>query len=149
MTKTRRTRTIDADAAAVWAYVGDPYRLPKWWPRVERVEQVGAGQFTEVLRSDRGRPIRADHHLSEIVDGEKIAWVQDIEDTPFARVMTYCATSVELAVGKDGGTTVRLERRQQMRGMARLGGFMIRRATGRVLDGALDQLAGELTSPPA
>ncbi|MCW3040591.1 MAG: hypothetical protein JWM31_2496 [Solirubrobacterales bacterium] len=144
MTRTRRSRTLPVPPSAVWEYVGDPYSLPRWWPRVERVEQVTPGQFTEVLRSDRGRTMRADHRLTEIEDAARISWEQEVEGTPFARVMTYCATTVTLEAVPDGGTKVQLERRQQMRGMARLGGFMIRRATGRVLDGALEQLASQV-----
>lgn len=142
MTKTRRTRTVFADPSEVWALVGDPYGLPRWWPRVERVEQVTAGQFTEVLRSERGRAIRADHRLTDLAEGERIGWEQEIEGTPFARVMSFCSTTVMVKPATGGGTDVQIERRQQMRGMARLGGFLIRRATGRVLDGALEQLAG-------
>lgn len=144
MTKTRRSRTLVYEPAAVWAVVGDPYNLPRWWPRVERVEQVTPGQFTEVLRSDRGRAIRADHRLTEIEDGTTITWVQEVEGTPFARVMSASSTTVTLSPGKGGGTAVRLERRQQMRGMSRFGGFMIRRATGTVLDEAMNGLEQHL-----
>jgi uncharacterized protein YndB with AHSA1/START domain len=145
MPRTRRSRTVPADPAAVWAIVGDPHNLARWWPRVERVEQVTAGQFTEVLRSDRGRTIRADHRLTTLVEGEQIAWEQELEGTPFARVMTYGSTAVRLAPGKAGGTKIQLERRQEMRGMARFGGgFMLKRATGRVLNDALTELAAQL-----
>jgi uncharacterized protein YndB with AHSA1/START domain len=147
VTRTRRRRTLAAAPADVWAVVGDPYNLRRWWPRVERVEQVTAGEFTEVLRSDRGRTIRADNRLTELAEPSVITWEQEIEGTPFARVMSYSATAVRLKPAADGGTTVELERRQQMRGMSRFGGFMIRRATGRVLDGALDALAEQLQAP--
>ncbi len=151
MPRTRRTRTLAAEPAAVWAVVGDPHHLPRWWPRVERVEQVTAGAFTEVLRSDRGRAIRADHRLSELVEDERIEWTQLLEGTPFERVMSQGVTSVTLEA-VDGGTAtkVTLERRQTMRGMARFGGgFLIRRATRKVLDGALDALTGLVAPPPA
>ncbi len=143
MPRTRRSRTVPADPATVWGVVGDPHNLPRWWPRVERVEQVTAGAFTEVLRSDRGRTIRADHRLSQLVQTERIEWTQLLEGTPFARVMREGVTSVTLKPVDDGqGTKVTLERRQQMIGVARLGGgIMIRRATAKLLDGALDALA--------
>jgi carbon monoxide dehydrogenase subunit G len=145
MPRTRRNRTVPADPAAVWAIVGNPHNLARWWPRVERVEQVTAGQFTEVLRSDRGRTIRADHRLTTLVEPEQIGWEQELEGTPFARVMTYGSTSVTLSPGKAGGTKVQLERRQEMRGMARFGGgFMLKRATGRLLNEALTELAAQL-----
>lgn len=148
MTRTRRRRTLPADPPAVWAVVGDPYNLRRWWPRVERVEQVTAGEFTEVLRSDRGRTIRADNRLTELAEPVTIGWEQEIAGTPFERVMSFSGTTIRLSPAADGATTVELERRQQMKGMSRFGGFMIRRATGRVLDGALDALA-ELLRPPS
>lgn len=145
MPRTRRSRTVSADPAAVWAVVGDPHNLARWWPRVERVEQVTAGQFTEVLRSDRGRTIRADHRLTTLEEPTRIAWEQELEGTPFERVMTYGSTTVTLAPGKEGGTKIQLERRQEMRGMARFGGgLMLKRATGRVLNDALTALAGQV-----
>jgi uncharacterized protein YndB with AHSA1/START domain len=151
MPRTRRSRTIAADPADLWAVVGDPHHLPRWWPRVERVEQVTAGAFTEVLRSDRGRSIRADHRLSELRENERIAWTQLLDGTPFERVMSEGFTAVTLEPTADAtATKVTLERRQAMRGMARFGGgFMIRRATGKVLDEALDALAGLVAPGPA
>lgn len=148
MTKTRRRRILPVDPAAVWAVVGDPYALRRWWPRVERVEQVTAGEFTEVLRSERGRTVRADYRLTTLEEPTEIAWEQMIENTPFERVMAYSSTAIRLTPQGDG-TQIEIERGQQMRGMSRLGGFMIRRATGRVLDEALDALVGQLAEPAA
>ena len=50
----RRSRIVGAPREAVWAVVGDPHQLPRWWPRTERVEGVGPGEWTSVLRSERG-----------------------------------------------------------------------------------------------
>lgn len=149
MPRTRRSRVLPADPSTIWSVVGDPHNLSRWWPRVERVEQVTAGAFTEVLRSDRGRTIRADHRLSELKEDERIEWTQLLEGTPFDRVMSEGLTAVTLEAAKDGkGTKVTLERRQTMKGMARFGGgLMIRRATSKVLDGALDALSGLVTEP--
>jgi carbon monoxide dehydrogenase subunit G len=54
-------------------------------------------------------------------------------------VFAAASTEVKL-LPDDDGTRVTLVVRQQMRGSARLGGFMVRRATGKVLDEALDSL---------
>jgi alkyldihydroxyacetonephosphate synthase len=35
---TKHTRTIAAPAGEVWELIGDPHHLPRWWPRVARVE---------------------------------------------------------------------------------------------------------------
>jgi len=36
----RCSRTVPASPAEVWAIIGDPYHMPRWWPRVLRVEGV-------------------------------------------------------------------------------------------------------------
>ncbi|WP_354702095.1 hypothetical protein DSM112329_02448 [Paraconexibacter sp. AEG42_29] len=145
MPKISRSRTIPADSTAVWSVVGDPYNLRRWWPRVERVEQVSDGQFTEVLRSERGRAIRADHRLTQMFEEREITWEQEIEDTPFARVMTFASTSITLEATGDGRTKVTITRQQTMRGWARFGGgMMVRRATARVLDDALEHLEADI-----
>jgi hypothetical protein len=65
--------------------------------------------------------------------------------------MSEGMTGVTLEPVKDGqGTKVTLERRQTMRGMSRFGGgFMVRRATSKVLDGALEALADAVAAPGA
>ena len=141
MPTTRRRRTLGADAAAVWRTVGDPHHLPRWWPRVERVEQVDAGGFTEVLRTAKGRAVRADFRLAELEAPRVIAWEQEVEGTPFERVLSSSRTTVRLTEAGDGATEVELELRQGLRGLARLGGLLVRRAGRRALDEALDALA--------
>ncbi len=148
MPRTRRSRVISADPDAVWEVVGDPHHLPRWWPRVERVEQVAAGAFTEVMRSDRGKTVRVDQRLSQLDENQRIAWSQEIEGTPFARVLSDATTEVSLEPAKDGGTKVTVERRQSMRGWARFGGgLMIRRATAKVLNEALSTLGDVVVAP--
>lgn len=150
MPRTRRSRVFPAEPGAVWAVVGDPHHLPRWWPRIERVEQVAAGAFTEVMRSERGKTVRVDQHLSELEENDRIAWSQEIEGTPFARVLSEATTRVSLEPAEDGGTKVTVERHQTMRGWARFGGgLMIRRATSKVLDEALSRLGDVVVAPPA
>jgi len=136
---TRRTRTIAAPPQAVWATVGDPHHLPRWWPRVSRVERVDARGFTEVLTTDRGRSVRADFRLKERRAPELCRWTQDVDGTPFERILSASETEVRLAPAA-GGTRVMLQLRQRLRGTARLGGFLVRRAARRQLDEALDAL---------
>ena len=47
--KVRRSRVVAASPDEIWATVGDPYHLPRWWPRVERVELVRGDGFTQLL----------------------------------------------------------------------------------------------------
>ena len=143
MPRTRRDRVVAAPLNAVWAVVGDPYQLARWWPRVERVERVSGGRFTEVLRSQRGRPVRADFRIAEHDPPRAIAWAQEVEGTPFERVLRAASVRVELApaAGEGGGPTrVALTLEQTLAGMARFGGLLVRRASRRVLDEALDGL---------
>jgi uncharacterized protein YndB with AHSA1/START domain len=136
---TRRSRTVAAPPQAVWATVGDPHHLPRWWPRVSRVERVDAHGFTEVLTTDRGRAVRADFRLKERRAPELCRWSQDVDGTPFERILSASETEVRLAPAA-GGTRVTLQLRQRLRGTARLGGFLVRRAARRQLAEALDAL---------
>ena len=141
MPTTRRSRTVADVPERVWETVSDPYHLPRWWPRVERVEGVRGEHFTEVLTTDRGRSVRADFRVVESLAPERRAWEQEVAGSPFERIMVGSRTEVVLA--PDGaGTRVTLAIRQQMRGTARFAGWMVRRATRRVLDDALRALEG-------
>jgi carbon monoxide dehydrogenase subunit G len=135
----RRSRTVAAPPERVWATVGDPHHLPRWWPRVQRVEGVTAEHFTEVLGTDHGSSLRADFRVVASRAPERRAWEQELAGTPFERVFAAASTEVSLTP-EAAGTRVTLVVRQQLRGSARLGGFMVRRATRRVLDEALEAL---------
>ena len=139
MPATRRRKDVDAPVEDVWRTVGDPHHLPRWWPRVERVEGVGGAGFTEVLRTDKGVAVRADFRIEARREPELIVWAQDIEGTPFERVLRAATTSVTLRA-KGERTEVELRMEQELRGVSRLGGFMLRRATARQLDEALTAL---------
>jgi carbon monoxide dehydrogenase subunit G len=141
MPTTRRSRTVAAVPEQVWHTVSDPYHLPRWWPRVERVESVTDDRFTEVLTTERGRSVRADFRVVDSRAPEHHAWEQELAGSPFERIMTAARTDVRLAPEGDG-TRVTVLVRQDMRGTARFGGFMVRRATRRVLDEALTALEG-------
>ena len=139
MPTARRSRTVAAPPERVWETVGDPHHLPRWWPKVTRVEAVTDEHFTEVLSTQDGRSLRADFRVVDSRAPERRAWEQELEGTPFERV--FAAASTEVKLLPDGeGTRVTVVVRQQVRGSARLGGFMVRRAPGRVLDEALDAL---------
>jgi uncharacterized protein YndB with AHSA1/START domain len=140
--KVSRSRTLDAPAEAVWAVLADPYRLPAWWPRVERVEGVTADEWTTVLRSERGKAVRADYRLSKTETEAPLrrAWAQQLEGTPFERLLWESVTAATLDPAGEA-TWTSLEVRQRPRGWARLGAFLLRRAARRQLDEALANLA--------
>jgi carbon monoxide dehydrogenase subunit G len=135
-----RRRTIAASQAALWEIVADPHHQPRWWPGVERVEAVGDDRFTQVLRTRRGRPIRADFVIVEHAAPWTTAWRQELVGTPFARVLAESQIQVNLAPA-GGDTEVTVSHMQRLRGYSWTGGLMLRRATGKRLDEALDGLS--------
>jgi len=147
----RRTRTIAAPVEQLWELVCDPHHLPRWWPRVTRVEEVHGGAFTEVMRTRKGKVVRADFDVVRKDAGERLCtWAQRVQGTPFARVLRSAETDVRLTSAADA-TEVTLELRQTLAGPApglgvlagispRLGGRMVRRAAERTLDEALEGL---------
>jgi uncharacterized protein YndB with AHSA1/START domain len=137
--RTSRTRTLACDPAEVWAVVADPHHFPRWWPRVERVEAVDAGRWTKVFVTRKGRPVRADFQVVESSEPELRAWRQEVEDSPFERVLGDAVTEVRIAPAGQGAA-VTISQRQKLRGLARLGGLLVRRANRQVLDEALDGL---------
>lgn len=142
MPTAQRTRTIHASPSELWEVLGDPHHLPRWWPRVSRVEAVEQDAFTEVLTSAKGKIVRADFRLVDAVSQQRIVWSQQIENTPFAKVLKSAETEVSLAeVGNGPLTEVTIELRQSLQGfLARLGGHLVRRAADSTIDEALDGL---------
>lgn len=139
MPTTRRTRTLSAPPEDVWAVIADPHHLPRWWPRVGRVEGVEADSWTQVFTTKKGRTVRADFRLLESRAPHRRVWAQELEDSPFERVLGEAVTAVTLNAASLG-TEVDLELRQKLRGFARFGRFFVRRATRSLLDEALDGL---------
>ena len=134
------TRTIAASTSEVWEVVGDPHHLPRWWPRVTRVEDVRADAFTEVLLSDKGKLVRADFDLLDAETGRRLVWSQQIEGTPFGRVLASAEREIEL-VERGAGTEVTIELRQTLHGvLARLGSRLVKRAADATVEQALDGL---------
>jgi len=147
----RRSRTIAAPVEQLWELVCDPHHLPRWWPRVTRVENVQADAFTEVMKTRKGKVVRADFDVVHKDESELLlTWAQRVQGTPFASVLRTAETDVSLASVADA-TAVTLELRQTLAGPAagrgvlaglspRLGGRLVRRAAERTLDEALDGL---------
>ena len=138
-----RSRSLPVPPDDVWAVVADPHHLPRWWPLTERVEAVDPDAWTSVMRSDRGNVVRADYRVEAHEPPRRRAWSQALAGTPFERLLHEHRTEVALAPGA-AGTVVTLTVTQRGRGTARLGMWMMRRATRRRLDEALDGLAGAL-----
>ena len=152
MPRVSRRRVIEAPVAEVWSLVSDPYNLPRWWPRtsrVENVERTSAGKrskWTKVLQTSEGRGVRADYRCLSSAEEERYVWEQQLEDTPFERHLRASVVEIGLAA-EDGGTEVRLTSRQTLRGLSRLGGLLMRRGQGRILDEALEGIERALVNP--
>lgn len=139
MPVTHRSRTLRASPSDVWGLIADPEHMPRWWPGVERMEGVTADRFTQVLRTQRGRAVRADFRIVQSDPPQACAWAQEVEDTPFARVLHASLIAVRLDAVPEG-TRVTIRHDQKLRGYSRTGGFLLRRATAARLDEALDGL---------
>jgi carbon monoxide dehydrogenase subunit G len=144
--KAKRSRLIGAPQTDVWRVVSDPHHLARWWPRVKRVEAVqerkrGTGTlWTKVLETKAGRSVRADFRCLYSKEPSAYAWEQEIEGSPFAKVLRSSEIRIGLE-GRNGTTMVSLEAQQRLRGLSRFGGgFMLKRATSSQLDQALDGL---------
>jgi uncharacterized protein YndB with AHSA1/START domain len=158
MPTARASRRIAAPAEQLWRIVSDPYHLPRWWPRVERVEDVDASAFTEVMRTKKGRTVRADFDLVRADEpAGTVVWEQRLAGTPFAGVLSFSETELRVVPAPAPpaeASDVTIEMRQELSGHAprseqepakarrrpSLGGWLLRRAAQRTIKEALDGL---------
>ena len=141
MPKVSRSRVIAAEPDRVWDLISDPHSLPRWWPRTKRVEDVsGDGKrthWTAVLETERGTGVRADYRCTGSTERSRYAWEQQLAGTPFDRILRASRLEIALA-GAGAGTEVTLTSDETLRGLSRLGSSMMRGASRRRLDEALD-----------
>jgi uncharacterized protein YndB with AHSA1/START domain len=145
-----RSRVIKAAPKEIWAVLEDPHHFPRWWPGVVRVEGVSEHGWTHVHTTKKGRAVRIDYRLldSEPPDAAsgiagRRSWEQEISGTPFERVLNEAITEVVVesadADGR-GGSLITIAQRQKLRGYSKTGAWMLRGATKKKLDEALDGL---------
>lgn len=103
------------------------------------MEAVADDRFTQVFTTKRGRAVRADFRVIQSDRPYARAWQQEVEGTPFARVLNESIVAITLNPVPDG-TDVTIAQQQKLRGYSRTGGFLLRRATAGKLDEALDGL---------
>lgn len=153
MPNVARTRSLPVDTERTWRLISDPHNLPRWWPRTVRVESVdgqpGArrSRFTQVFETKDGTSVRADYRCIESTNNRRLVWEQQIEGTPFEKFLRRAELELRVAPESDG-TAVTIEGRRSLRGLSRLGGPMMRRATKRSLDEALDGIEQALLKAP-
>jgi carbon monoxide dehydrogenase subunit G len=143
LAKVTRARTVQAPPGEVWRLISDPWRLPAWWPGVQRVEEATDTAWTKVLASPRGKTVRADYTLVDSQPEERLVWRQEVEESPFERILAESLTEIDLEP-ENGSTKVRLESHMKLRGFARFGSFQLRRAARRQLTEALDGIEAAL-----
>ena len=135
----QRETLVPAPPEEVWRLVSDPARLPQWWPGVTRVEEATPETWTTVLSSPKGKAVRADYTRLEIEPERRVSWRQELEESPFERILAAAATEIALAPD-EGGTRVTVALDQKPRGWARFAPLQFRSAGVRQVQGALDGL---------
>ena len=133
-----------ASPQELWAIVADPYHLPRWWPRVTRVEGVHEDGFTQVLQPPKGKPVRADFRVVRSQSPSLRGWAQEVVGTPFERILARSETEVRLEP-EGAATRVAITLSQRPRGLALLGALMVRAAARRQVDEALAGLEALVT----
>jgi uncharacterized protein YndB with AHSA1/START domain len=135
----RRDSVVRAAPELVWRLVSDPSRLAQWWPGVTRVEEATPEAWTTVLSSPKGRMVRADFTRVEVDEPSRLVWRQEVEESPFERILQSAVTTLELSPA-DEGTRVAIALDQRPRGWARFSPFQFRAAGKRQVEGALEGL---------
>ena len=135
----RREKVVPRAPEDVWAVVSDPAQLPRWWPGVSRVEEATQLAWTSVLTSPKGKSVRMDFTRVAAEAPERLVWRQELEQTPFERILAEAVTSLALEPA-EGGTRVTITLEQKPRGWARFAPLQFRSAGTRQVQGALDGL---------
>ena len=135
----RRETVVPRAPNEVWDVISDPAQLPRWWPGVTRVEEATAAAWTTVLTSAKGKSVRMDYTRVHAAEPDLLVWRQEVEQSPFERILTEATTSLELSQA-DGGTRVSIALDQKPRGWARFAPLQFRAAGTRQVQGALDGL---------
>lgn len=135
----RREAILAAAADEVWRVVSDPARLPAWWPGVSRVEEVTDDAWTKVFTSPKGKSVRADYTLLESEPLERLLWRQEVEESPFERILAMSSTEL-LLEDANGGTRLTIALEQRPRGWGRFAPVQFRAAGVRQVEGAIDGL---------
>ena len=135
----RSETVVPAAPEEVWGLVSDPARLPQWWPGVTRVEEATADAWTTVLSSPKGKALRVDYTRLEIEPESRLVWRQEVDESPFERILASATTEIALAPEPEG-TRVTVALDQRPRGWARFAPLQFRAAGKRQVEGATEGL---------
>jgi uncharacterized protein YndB with AHSA1/START domain len=140
----RSETVVPAAPEEVWGLVSDPARLPQWWPGVTRVEEASAQAWTMVLSSPKGKSVRVDYTRVEAEPERRLVWRQEVEESPFERILASATTEIALAP-EGSGTRVSVALDQRPRGWARFAPLQFRAAGRRQVRGAVEGLDAVFT----
>ena len=84
--------------------------------------------------------MRLDFRIVESRAPERLTWTQDLEGTPFERLLSAWTTTVTLQADGDA-CIVTLDESQQLRGSLRAGAMLQRRPARRRIESALQGLS--------
>jgi uncharacterized protein YndB with AHSA1/START domain len=135
----KRETVVPRAPNEVWDVISDPAQLPRWWPGVTRVEEATAAAWTTVLTSPKGKSVRMDFTRVHAAEPDLLVWRQEVEQSPFERILAEATTSLELSQAEEG-TRVSIALEQKPRGWARFAPLQFRAAGTRQVQGALDGL---------
>jgi uncharacterized protein YndB with AHSA1/START domain len=135
----QRETVVPGSLDEVWRVVSDPDQLPRWWPGVTRVEEATPEAWTTVLTSPKGKSVRMDFTRVAAEEPSRLVWRQEVEQSPFERILAEATTSVELSAAADG-THVAIALDQKPRGWARFAPLQFRAAGTRQVQGAVEGL---------
>ena len=135
----RRETVVPRAPDEVWQVISDPAQLPRWWPGVTRVEEATTQAWTTVLTSPKGKSVRMDFTRVEASEPTRLVWRQEVEQSPFERILAEATTSLELSEA-EAGTRVAIALDQKPRGWARFAPLQFRAAGTRQVQGALEGL---------
>jgi uncharacterized protein YndB with AHSA1/START domain len=135
----RRETVVPQALEEVWEVVSDPAQLPRWWPGVTRVEEATAAAWTTVLTSPKGKSVRMDYTRVHAEPPSRLVWRQEVDESPFERILAEATTSLDLEPADDG-TRVAIELDQKPRGWARFAPLQFRAAGRRQVQGAIEGL---------
>jgi len=135
----RRETVVPGAPEEIWQVVSDPAQLPRWWPGVTRVEDATAHAWTTVLTSAKGKSVRMDYTRVSAEEPSRLVWRQEVEQSPFERILAEATTSVELSAAEEG-TLVTIALEQKPRGWARFAPLQFRAAGTRQVQAAVDGL---------
>jgi uncharacterized protein YndB with AHSA1/START domain len=135
----RQETVVPATPSEVWRLVSDPARLPQWWPGVTRVEEITEDAWTIVLSSPKGKSVRVDYTRVEAEPERRVVWRQEVEESPFERILASSTTEIVLTADA-AGTRVTVSLDQRPRGWARFAPLQFRGAGRRQVRGAVEGL---------